>query len=67
MFRRQNLWAQPLVPISNNQQVIIAAVSSSTFFLVAPFLAGTLGTYLGCTSTACALGCSGVTGALSRC
>jgi hypothetical protein len=53
------------VGTSLNQQVIIAAAGSMTFFVVTPVVAGSLGYYFACTNIGCALGTSAITGATS--
>lgn len=65
MAGEEKLWAQPIVGMSLNQQIITAAAGSMTFFMVAPVIAGGLGTYFACTNIGCAIGTSAITGATS--
>lgn len=65
MTGEEKLWAQPLVGMSLNQQIVISAAGSMTFFVVAPVVAGSLGTYFACTTISCAVGTSALTGATS--
>jgi hypothetical protein len=64
MFWRKNIvLADPFVPIGMKEAGLISGLSSVSFVLAGPILAGYLGAYVACTSTGCALTMSAVSGA----
>ena len=63
MFWRKNIvLADPFVPIGMKEAGLISGLSSVSFVLAGPILAGYLGAYFACTSTGCALTVSAVSG-----
>jgi len=56
MFWRKNIvLADPFVPIGMKEAGLISGLSSVSFVLAGPILAGYLGAYVACTSAGCAL------------
>jgi hypothetical protein len=63
MFWRKNIvLADPFVPIGMKEAGLISGLSSVSFVLAGPILAGYLGAYVACTSTGCALTMAAVSG-----
>ena len=63
MFWRKNIvLADPFVPIGMKEAGLISGLSSVSFVLAGPILAGYLGAYVACTSTGCALSMAAVSG-----
>lgn len=63
MFWRKNIvLADPFVPIGMKEAGLISGLSSVSFVLAGPILAGYLGAYFACTSTGCALTVSAISG-----
>jgi hypothetical protein len=64
IFKRRE-WASPLVQMKFSEQILTAGASSAAFFVVAPVMAGAVGTYFGCTTVGCSLATSAMSGATS--
>jgi len=63
MFWRKNIvLADPFVPIGMKEAGLISGLSSVSFVLAGPILAGYLGAYVACTSAGCALTMPAVSG-----
>ena len=63
MFWRKNIvLADPFVPIGMKEAGLISGLSSVSFVLAGPILAGYLGAYVACTSAGCALTMAAVSG-----
>ena len=61
MFWRKNIvLADPFIPIGMKEAGLISGLSSVSFVLAGPILAGYLGAYFACTSTGCILTLAGL-------